>query len=346
VKLYEDENYRMAGEGVLVRRGVEDLLRRVDSVIFDIDGVLIDVRGSFRVVICRTVDFYFRKVLGVGGDGSLLHIEDTHHFKMAGGFNNDWDLTEAAIAFFVWKHLSGGLDTIEGLSSEGTSVRDFTEEVGRRGGGLDKAYEILSEWSPELMMELRERVKRPLIRRIFQELYSGGRYCRRLYGFDPEFNPGRGAVDDERHILDPSLLDFGAFSYAILSGRTPEEAELALELLGIDGMIPRDLILADDGRSPKKPDPWGLFQLVERLKSRYGVYVGDTIDDLLTVSNYNARGGHPPVVFCYCMTGTLGEGPIDILKGEGVPVMAEDINCFLRYISSLKGEHRRRLEER
>ncbi len=336
MEIYKDKDYKVAREGLLVRPDAEDFLRQVDSIIFDVDGVLIDVKASFRVVICRAVDYYFRKILGVKGDGELLHLEDTHHFKMAGGFNNDWDLTEVAIAFFVWKQLSDGLDTIGDLSSKGMTVKDFTEEIGRRGGGIDRAYEILSEWSPELMPEVEGKVERPLIRRIFQELYAGSKYCQRLYGFDPEFNPGRGAVDDERHVLDPSLLKTEVFSYAVFSGRTPEEVELALELLGIDGVIPEEFILADDGNSPKKPDPWGLFQLVGKMGTERGIYVGDTTDDLMAVRNYSEKSGYPPVMFCYCMTGTLAESLIDTLKEKAVPVIAKDVNTFLGYISSLK----------
>ena len=122
MEIYKDKNYKVAREGLLVRPDAEDFLRQVDSIIFDVDGVLIDVKGSFRVVICRAVDYYFRKILGVKGDGELLHLEDTHLFKMAGGFNNDWDLTEVAIAFFVWKQLSDRLDTIGELSSKGMTV--------------------------------------------------------------------------------------------------------------------------------------------------------------------------------------------------------------------------------
>lgn len=53
-------------------------------LVFDMDGVLVDVRRSFPVAVARTV-----AALGGGevGPGEIAAL------KLAGGFNNDWDLT-------------------------------------------------------------------------------------------------------------------------------------------------------------------------------------------------------------------------------------------------------------
>ncbi len=57
---------------------------RVGVVVFDLDGVLVDVRASFRVAIAGTL-----AALG-GGAAEEREIEALKH---AGGYNNDWDLT-------------------------------------------------------------------------------------------------------------------------------------------------------------------------------------------------------------------------------------------------------------
>jgi len=57
---------------------------RVGWLAFDMDGVLVDVRASFRVATERTV-----AALG-GGPVRSREITDLKH---AGGFNNDWDVT-------------------------------------------------------------------------------------------------------------------------------------------------------------------------------------------------------------------------------------------------------------
>lgn len=53
-------------------------------LVFDLDGVLVDVTASFRVAIVRTV-----AALG-GGEVAPAEVQA---LKNAGGFNNDWDLS-------------------------------------------------------------------------------------------------------------------------------------------------------------------------------------------------------------------------------------------------------------
>lgn len=55
------------------------------GIIFDMDGVLVDVTNSYDKTIKMTVDFF------LGGDISLSSIYKTRDL---GGFNNDWNLTD------------------------------------------------------------------------------------------------------------------------------------------------------------------------------------------------------------------------------------------------------------
>ena len=57
-------------------------------LIFDIDGVLVDVSNSYRRAIKETAEFFTKKEV------SLQEIQE---YKNKGGYNNDWDLAEAII---------------------------------------------------------------------------------------------------------------------------------------------------------------------------------------------------------------------------------------------------------
>ncbi|MGH9393916.1 MAG: HAD family hydrolase [Terriglobales bacterium] len=57
---------------------------RVGVMVFDLDGVLVDVRASFRVAIERTV-----AALG----GGAVRTREIQTLKNAGGYNNEWDVT-------------------------------------------------------------------------------------------------------------------------------------------------------------------------------------------------------------------------------------------------------------
>ena len=61
----------------------------IDSVLFDMDGVLVDVSGSFRRVVEDTFAHYAGRGLPAG---------EVQRWKDRGGFNNDWVLTHALLA--------------------------------------------------------------------------------------------------------------------------------------------------------------------------------------------------------------------------------------------------------
>ncbi len=68
----------------------------LDTALFDIDGVLIDTSGSYRRSVIEATEYLVRVHAGLtGGPESLVTPEDVVAFKLAGGFNSDWDLTPA-----------------------------------------------------------------------------------------------------------------------------------------------------------------------------------------------------------------------------------------------------------
>ncbi len=74
----------------------------MDILIFDMDGVLIDVSRSYRETIQRAVQIYLETCLGFDkGKAEPVTKEDISLFKSAGGFNNDWDLTSGLVLFLL-----------------------------------------------------------------------------------------------------------------------------------------------------------------------------------------------------------------------------------------------------
>jgi len=65
---------------------------QVDAVVLDIDGVLVDVADSYRRAIVESVERVYGDTIAKGA---------IQRFKNAGGFNNDWELTDAAALFVL-----------------------------------------------------------------------------------------------------------------------------------------------------------------------------------------------------------------------------------------------------
>lgn len=61
---------------------------RPSIIIFDVDGVLVDVRGSFHSTILETVKFF---------TGKRVTRAELHRWKNRSGFNDDWILSTAWI---------------------------------------------------------------------------------------------------------------------------------------------------------------------------------------------------------------------------------------------------------
>jgi HAD superfamily phosphatase len=55
-----------------------------EIIVFDMDGVLVDVRESYRETICQTVEHF---------TGRRITRELVQEYKNRGGFNNDWLLS-------------------------------------------------------------------------------------------------------------------------------------------------------------------------------------------------------------------------------------------------------------
>jgi len=207
---------------IILNKNILDRISRVDTIVFDIDGVLIDVQDSFKKAVCQTVQFYFKEILHFQGSQNLINPEEVEYFKMAGGFNNDWNLTSAVVLFTAEMLPSGG-----GL----VKVIDLIEEDG------NIKEEILALWDGNL------------ITKIFQEIYAGEEHCYKIYGFHPFLIKTEGLIKQERIIIDKNKKDFlQNFSLGILTGRNKREARVALERLGWDDIISKEkIITADDG---------------------------------------------------------------------------------------------------
>lgn len=62
-------------------------------IVFDVDGVLVDVRGSFQKTTLETVKFF---------TGKKVTRAELHNWKNKSGYNDDWKLSTA------WVHALGG----------------------------------------------------------------------------------------------------------------------------------------------------------------------------------------------------------------------------------------------
>lgn len=216
-----------------------------DALIFDVDGVLLDVSGSFPEVIRRCVLAGWEKFCGGTADAPGYEAGHEWELKRHGGFNDDYDIAWTLLSIAAAsgeKFLSKAMPTPEKLAEE---IKDYNTP--------------LEEW---VRGKYGTSVPRDAVRSM----------CADLYG-----SKGRGL-----HLLERPMLarrwDSLGLPTAVYTGRNLLEWELAKESLGWEDFPDSLVIHSDHGIT--KPSPEGLRILCRRLGAERPVFFGDTASDM------------------------------------------------------------------
>jgi len=272
---------------------------RVDTVVLDVDGVLVDVADSYRRAVVESVERLY---------GDTLARADLQAFKDAGGFNNDWELTDAAALFLLARR--------EGLELD---VAEFTDRIAERrrepaeteaADGLDAAEAVVNDaLDPAATERARADWDPERLRDVFQQLYLGADLYADIEGREPDLDGDRpgddsdadlsGFINDEPVLLDAETLDALAdYQLGVVTGRPTDEANIALRRAGLD--LPDERRFTMDDWDEGKPHPHALVTLAERFDAEAHsassnqtrsddaesvVFVGDTLDDVKTAVN-------------------------------------------------------------
>jgi HAD superfamily hydrolase (TIGR01548 family) len=292
----------------------------MDLLIFDMDGVLIDVSGSYRETIQRTVHIYLRRCLGFeGAKRRLVTKEDIALFKSVGGFNNDWDLTSGLLLYFLSlsvippkprrRRFSSIRETIAYLKKESSRFSKdlarllqrkhlplFLQRVQSKGGGLMGVRRALESSWDGWVYGLGDLNQENIVKRIFQELYLGDRFAS-CYHLHPLFYTGLGYYLRERLLLSREILAAlrKKLRMGIASGRPRFEAELALKRFHLlpyfDSVVTLDECQEEEARifssigkrmRCSKPHPYSLLRVAQEIgiSNPRCGYVGDVADDM------------------------------------------------------------------
>jgi len=112
-----------------------------EAIIFDMDGVLVDVSPSYRMTMKLAAEHFI---------GKEVTMEEIEGYKLKGGYNNDWDLTEAMV-------LARGKKV-----PKAEIIRKFQEiYVGKGYDGLISKERLIV--NPDVLERLRDRFKLAIV---------------------------------------------------------------------------------------------------------------------------------------------------------------------------------------
>jgi phosphoglycolate phosphatase-like HAD superfamily hydrolase len=115
-------------------------LREVDTIIFDCDGVLIDVRQSYNQTILETVAYVTQELIGFSPPELSLR-ETIFLFRKSGGFNIDWDTAYAILMILFSKSSKSFQMNFQKYAKEALNEKDLLKRFVIVKNGLEIEYE-------------------------------------------------------------------------------------------------------------------------------------------------------------------------------------------------------------
>ena len=291
----------------------------LDILIFDMDGVLIDVSKSYRKTIQRTIQIYLETCLGFERKrGGWVTNEEISLLKSAGGFNSDWDVTSGLLLYLLSisgihplqkrKRFSSLQEIILYLKTKSSVAQrktptvsrkhllSFLEKVTSSGGGLRGIRRILGSSWEGWVYRTGDLGQENLVERIFQEIYLGRQFAFH-YHLPRLFCKREGLYLQEKLLIPRKILSSlrKKLQMGIASGRLRFEAELALERFRLrpyfDTLVTLDECEEEEKRifrstgkkiQCSKPHPYSILRAVREIgipNPRCG-YIGDVVDDI------------------------------------------------------------------
>ncbi len=262
----------------------------IDYIIFDIDGVLIDVKKSYNEAIKNTVQFVVRNLIKKDLK-DLITDQIILKFRKTGGFNNDTDTSYAIIlALLSYQDLQNanlekflidvaehadetGIDSVEKYIKKLTSNKTFPNYL----KNIDKILDYLNYPG---------KVGDSIVSTVFDEFFYGQELFLKRYKIKSKYYFGKPLIENDRIVITDNtirkLIERFNSKIAMVSGRSKIAAAYALDNKFYLLNEKNSIFLEDEDRKFAKPNPYGLKKVINKINTRNDIlYCGDSVEDLI-----------------------------------------------------------------
>ena len=293
-----------------------------DSIIFDCDGVLIDVTTSYDTTINKTISYVLKEVADITADTPLTN-EMLLKFKSTGGFNDEIDITYSGVLCYIAaKKLKKNpteliLDILNNADDTGIAYIE---------GFLDKIDVDISDIKSRLNYPSVE--KNDLIHATFDQLFFGPELYEKIFQKKSKFSD-KGFIENDNVIVTSALIEALKKKFndkiAIVTGRGLDAISSSLKEILNQFNVESSVFLEDESRDLAKPNPQSLIRAMKGLNSKNCLYVGDSMEDMILAKKASELGFN--ATFC----GIYGSSKLPEMKKKlftenNVPLILETIN--------------------
>jgi len=311
-------------EEIYIQDNIDELFADIDSVIFDCDGVLIDVTNSYDLAIQRTTTYILKEIANISKFDPVTS-EVIDGFKATGGFNDEVDLTYVTILSLV---------AAEKLKQRG---KNFIFEVINNADktGIDSVEKYLDSLNVDIS-DLKQKLNYPgrhsdnPLYSIFDQLFYGPEFYYKLFNKKSKFTD-QGLIENDVVLLKQELIKILQKKFnnkiAIVSGRGIESIRYSLKELLDEFDSKNSVFLEDEPRSLAKPNPDSLIRSIQGLESSHCLFVGDSMEDFLMAQMASEMGFK--TTFCGIFgTSKFPEQKKKLFHKNNVSMIIESINLL------------------
>jgi len=315
-------------EGIYIDDSGIDVLNEIDAIIFDCDGVLIDVSKSYDLVILKTTRYVLENFAKINNtiDVDFKIIDG---FKSTGGFNDEVDLTYAAIISLV---------AAKKLQKDQTSfIFDVIKNADSSGiGSVEKYLENQVDIS-----DIKKQLSYPGMHhenplyQIFDQLFYGPELYQKLFRNSSKFSEP-GLIEQDDVILNNSLLEKLQKKFdskiAVVTGRGKESINYSLKTLLEKFDLKNSVFLEDESRELAKPNPQPLLDSIKGMSSISTLYVGDSMEDFIMANKVTDLGCK--TIFCGIIgTSKNPQEKLELFRRNGAILVLNSINLLPKVLN-------------
>ena len=301
---------------------------KFDSIIFDCDGVLVDITNSYDQTIVKTTK-YVLETLAKINDSIQIDFKIIDGFKSTGGFNDEVDLTYAAILSIVAaKKLkkdqtefinlvidnsdSTGIKSVEIFIKDQTDISEIIKQLSYPGSHKDN-----------------------ILYKIFDQLFYGPELYSKLFKNISKFSEP-GLIENDVVIFNNDLADKLGNKFhnqiSMVTGRGKESVKYSLKQLLDKFDLQNSMFLEDEPRELAKPNPQSLVNSITGMNSKSCLYVGDSMEDFIMAKKATILGNK--TTFCGIIgTSKNPEEKLQLFERNEAILVLDSINLLPKVLN-------------
>lgn len=317
---------KQKSEGIYINDSFNDL--EIDSLIFDCDGVLIDIKKSYDQTITATTKYVLENFAEIT-DSIDIDFKIIDGFKSTGGFNDEVDLTYASILslvaakklkqdptefiFSVIKNSdSTGIKSVENFLKKQTDISEIIKKLSYPGSHSEN-----------------------ILYQIFDQLFYGPELYSKLFKTISKFSDP-GLIENDQVIFNDELSKklqkkFGS-QISMVTGRGKQSVSYSLKHLLEKFDLKNSVFLEDEARELAKPNPQSLVNSISGMNSKSCLYVGDSMEDFIMAKKATILGHN--TTFCGIIgTSKNPQEKLKLFEQNNAIVVLDSINLLPKLLN-------------